>query len=105
MLLTFHRSSLCTYIHKEHLDSSVNNISIARALSLKMKRGPAPPYCGQGLWSRKAGFRVITITRGRMLLHAKIDRDFARSHAKCLRAPRKFILVMYMYMHLGMYIK
>ena len=35
MLLTFHRSSLCTYIHKEHLDSSANNISIARALSLK----------------------------------------------------------------------
>ena len=32
MSLTFHRS---TYIHKEHLDSSANNISIARALSLK----------------------------------------------------------------------
>ena len=38
MLLAFHRSSLCTYIHKENLessDSSANNISIARALSLK----------------------------------------------------------------------
>ena len=35
MSLTFHRSSLCTNIHKERLDSSANNISIARALSLK----------------------------------------------------------------------
>ena len=66
---TFHRSSLCTYIHKEHLDSSVNNISIARALSQKMKRGPAPPYCRQGLWSRKFNCRFSR------------DHDHARTNA------------------------